>query len=134
MMNVCLYVLLYMIVRSPRLTRADTLLPYTTPFRAEEVRAEVRSWLALHWDPEAPLAEWRSALVESGWACPAWPVDLYGRGLPPELARVATDEVRRSEEHTSELQSLIRTSYAVFCLQKKTSSRSTQDTNLHVSK
>ena len=71
-----------------------TAVPSERAPAAEEVRAEVRSWLALHWDPEAPLAEWRSALVESGWACPAWPVDLYGRGLPPELARVATDEVR----------------------------------------
>ena len=61
---------------------------------AETVRAEVRTWLAGAWDPEAPLAEWRSRLVDSGWACPAWPREWYGRGLPADLARVAVEELR----------------------------------------
>jgi alkylation response protein AidB-like acyl-CoA dehydrogenase len=61
---------------------------------ADEVRAEVRAWLEVAWDPERPLDEWRALLVDSGWGCPGWPRDRYGRGLPPDLARVATDELR----------------------------------------
>jgi alkylation response protein AidB-like acyl-CoA dehydrogenase len=61
---------------------------------AEEVRAEVRAWLADAWDPEAPLAEWRSRLVDAGWGCPTWPREWYGRGLAADLARVATEELR----------------------------------------
>jgi alkylation response protein AidB-like acyl-CoA dehydrogenase len=61
---------------------------------AEEVRAEARAWFEANWDPERPLAEWRDLLVDSGWACPGWPPDRYGRGLSPELARAATDELR----------------------------------------
>lgn len=61
---------------------------------AEEVLAQVRDWLAVTWDPERPLDEWRALLVDSGWGCPGWPRDRYGRGLPPDLARVATDELR----------------------------------------
>lgn len=60
----------------------------------DEVRAEVRAWLGQHWDPELPVADWRAALVDSGWACPAWPVRLWGRGLRPELARAAAEEIR----------------------------------------
>src|SRR5687768_9462578 len=58
-----------------------------------EVRAEVRAFVAGHWDPELPLLEWRERLADSGWGCPAWPVELYGRGLPPDLARAASDEL-----------------------------------------
>jgi len=61
---------------------------------ADAVRAEVRAFLDARWDPERPLAEWRDLLVDSGWACPGWPPDRYGRGLPPDLARVATEELR----------------------------------------
>ncbi|MDP1804468.1 MAG: acyl-CoA dehydrogenase family protein, partial [Acidimicrobiales bacterium] len=61
---------------------------------AEEVLAEVRDWLAVTWDPERPLDEWRALLVDSGWGCPGWPRDRYGRGLPPDLARLVTDELR----------------------------------------
>ena len=61
---------------------------------AEEVRNEVRAWLADVWDPDLPLAEWRSRLVDSGWGCPTWPREWYGRGLPADLARIATEELR----------------------------------------
>lgn len=60
----------------------------------DEVRAEARTWFDATWDPERPLAEWRDLLVDSGWACPGWPADRYGRGLPTDLARAATDELR----------------------------------------
>src|SRR3546814_1864282 len=46
--------------------------------------------------------------------------DIYmARGLDPDLALKVADQLMRSEEHTSELQSLMRISYAVFCLKKK---------------
>jgi alkylation response protein AidB-like acyl-CoA dehydrogenase len=48
----------------------------------DAVTAEVRSWIEEHWDPDLPLVEWRRALLASGWACPTWPAEWYGRGLP----------------------------------------------------
>ncbi len=59
------------------------------------VRAEVRQWLADNWDPERPLAEWRSVVVDSGWACPSWPVEWLGRGLDGAGAAVVAEEFRR---------------------------------------
>src|SRR3546814_3717647 len=88
-----------MIRRPPRSTRTDTLFPYTTLFRSESPdfgyeTAWKRRWLAAV-----------AVAVDMGI------VDL-DVGQP-----LATPE--RSEEHTSELQSLMRISYAVFCLKKK---------------
>src|SRR3546814_6523694 len=92
-----------MIRRPPRSTRTDTLFPYTTLFRSTGDR-------------------WR----------------LVGERITPQ-ERIISDRPRpayqplrscrpcRSEEHTSELQSLMRISYAVFCLKKKTDNNSTQD-------
>src|SRR3546814_2438887 len=87
-----------MIRRPPRSTRTDTLFPYTTLFRSRAVRLEPCQ-LARH-----SRAGRRGALgvrVEGG--------DRLG----------AARRLARSEEHTSELQSLMRISYAVFCLKKK---------------
>src|SRR3546814_1055722 len=101
-----------MIRRPPRSTRTDTLFPYTTLFRSEEDGDEQdrdRADLALdflgqlaarHTGAEDEAAEHR---VDS-------------RGVHDEGAE---REEYRSEEHTSELQSLMRISYAVFCLKKK---------------
>ena len=72
----------------------STAAPLDQQPSAEEVRAEARAWFEATWDPERPLAEWRDLLVDSGWGCPGWPPDRYGQGLPPDLARVATDELR----------------------------------------
>jgi alkylation response protein AidB-like acyl-CoA dehydrogenase len=58
------------------------------------VRDEVRTWLGEHWDPERPLMEWRGLLADSGWGCPAWPREWYGRGLPVALAGVVSEEFR----------------------------------------
>src|SRR3546814_3893718 len=80
-----------MIRRPPRSTRTDTLFPYTTLFRSG--RAEVGTHLVRYRTAEPAVAPG---------------VDLDR--LP---------QVARSEEHTSELQSLMRISYAVFCLKKK---------------
>ena len=59
------------------------------------VRNEAREWLAEHWDPERPLREWRELLVDSGWAAPTWPVELYGRGLSHGDAALVTEELER---------------------------------------
>src|SRR3546814_2522475 len=85
-----------MIRRPPRSTRTDTLFPYTTLFRSSD----------------HPLAK---AVVRDGRE------RLEAVDVPEasDLEAVHGKGVQRSEEHTSELQSLMRISYAVFCLKKK---------------
>lgn len=61
----------------------------------ERTRAEVRSWLDEHWDPELSLIEWRTLLTLSGWACPNWPVEWCGRGLPASAVGVVSDEIAK---------------------------------------
>src|SRR3546814_4672876 len=99
-----------MIRRPPRSTRTDTLFPYTTLFRSLLAREAV-------WGVEA--AELSSALpfVESHRA-PSFLGEIAAR-LPTHGTGPAHLGDERSEEHTSELQSLMRISYAVFCLKKK---------------
>src|SRR3546814_1779235 len=94
-----------MIRRPPRSTRTDTLFPYTTLFRSagRHLRALATECL------EAV----RIALI-------AWFIERNSNALQEIGARFAQeDDCFRSEEHTSELQSLMRISYAVFCLKKK---------------
>src|SRR3546814_10275529 len=101
-----------MIRRPPRSTRTDTLFPYTTLFRSQ----------------------WEEPLTGNGMAAVRDRQPLIGDGVPGLLyVGVEFDAMNemgatqrgsnvcnfRSEEHTSELQSLMRTSYAVFCLKKK---------------
>src|SRR3546814_2979728 len=98
-----------MIRRPPRSTRTDTLFPYTTLFRSP-VRARsppARSALSRLWASSCP--------PDRGTACDGSD-QAAGRLLHRAPAR---SRLRRSEEHTSELQSLMRISYAVFCLKKK---------------
>jgi alkylation response protein AidB-like acyl-CoA dehydrogenase len=57
-----------------------------------QVRAEVRTWLTAHWDPELSLVEWRNKLADSGWGMPQWPEAWYGRSLPVGLTRVVEEE------------------------------------------
>src|SRR3546814_1741353 len=90
-----------MIRRPPRSTRTDTLFPYTTLFRSLERRRAIFALLA------------RPVVDDAGADDPAKTVVERTR-----QARFA--DGLRSEEHTSELQSLMRISYAVFCLKKKT--------------
>src|SRR3546814_7055970 len=95
-----------MIRRPPRSTRTDTLFPYTTLFRSlRPVDLLRRRRPGLH-----RLSGLRPAGGRVGSVPP-------GKGHPVAL--------RRSEEHTSELQSLMRISYAVFCLKKKKIKQST---------
>jgi alkylation response protein AidB-like acyl-CoA dehydrogenase len=58
----------------------------------DQVRVEVRAWLAANWDPEMSLVAWRSKLADSGWGMPQWPGDWHGRGLPMGLVRVVEEE------------------------------------------
>src|SRR3546814_2259619 len=94
-----------MIRRPPRSTRTDTLFPYTTLFRSEG----------------------GPPMFKQDFTCPALLEDVsafypYGAitryGPTFQTVPVLTNTPLRSEEHTSELQSLMRISYAVFCLKK----------------
>jgi alkylation response protein AidB-like acyl-CoA dehydrogenase len=59
----------------------------------ESVRADVRAWLAEHWDPDRPLREWRGLLVDAGWACPSWPRAWLGLDLPSWADDVASQVI-----------------------------------------
>src|SRR3546814_1290080 len=103
-----------MIRRPPRSTRTDTLFPYTTLFRSAPCRK--RRKMAQADKPAIVLV--RPQLGENiGKAARA----MLNFGLT-EMRLVAPRD-GRSEEHTSELQSLMRISYAVFCLKKKKKKR-----------
>src|SRR3546814_3050771 len=91
--------------RPPRSTRTDTLFPYTTLFRSAQAGQPCGLGHAQGARQPAPCQRRRHAAREYG---------RQGRGR-----RARRIERRRSEEHTSELQSLMRISYAVFCLKKK---------------
>src|SRR3546814_6859574 len=116
-----------MIRRPPRSTRTDTLLPYTTLFRAQ-CRGAPGRWHTGRGQCAAGgverivsvAAAVAKALVVSGLRreSVALPVHLW---VPSGVGRVPAGGITdsRSEEHTSELQSLMRISYAVFCLKKK---------------
>src|SRR3546814_2117702 len=120
-----------MIRRPPRATRTDTLFPYTTPFRSDVGRRLPGSRRLLELDQPGlarrlrhglhgdarRLGELREdVLVEGVLEVAAVDADLQRAVLRAQDAR----HRQRSEEHTSELQSLMRISYAVFCLQNKT--------------
>src|SRR3546814_4923823 len=89
-----------MIRRPPRSTRTDTLFPYTTLFRSELRSDFGRSFISY---------------ISGGFRA-SWP-GSDNQLLDRDLRKA--DLHPRSEEHTSELQSLMRISYAVFCLKKK---------------
>ena len=63
---------------------------------AESVRREVRAWLEANWRPDLSLVEWRNRLADSGWGCPTWPVEWYGRGLSVSLGDVVAEEFERA--------------------------------------
>src|SRR3546814_3926222 len=101
-----------MIRRPPRSTRTDTLFPYTTLFRSADVSAHDGG--ADHGDHQADAAA-DDALDQAAFGERRHQGEAEHR-QPEVLDR---PESQRSEEHTSELQSLMRISYAVFCLKKK---------------
>ena len=57
----------------------------------DEVRDEVRRFVAEAWDPDLTLAEWWDRLADSGWAVPTWPEEWLGRGLPGAAARTVSE-------------------------------------------
>src|SRR3546814_10807868 len=95
-----------MIRRPPRSTRTDTLFPYTTLFRSLDPEAK----------PEIDQDETSENEGED-------------ESQPGEDGEDQDDSGGRSEEHTSELQSLMRNSYAVFCLKKKKQQRKVHTEN-----
>src|SRR3546814_8338681 len=104
-----------MIRRPPRSTRTDTLFPYTTLFRSagHVRRAEIELGTVVGEERRVAAAFVLRQDVDLG-------LELGVRGDRTGLRQnLATLHVFRSEEHTSELQSLMRTSYTVFCLKKK---------------
>src|SRR3546814_5827398 len=114
--------------RPPRSTRTDTLFPYTTLFRSDALTANAtaadasvmglrHATLPIHgvqFHPESIATEHGHALLANFLA----------------IAGIAS----RSEEHTSELQSLMRISYAVFCLKQNRPSNRTTSTRIQQSK
>src|SRR3546814_7955406 len=106
-----------MIRRPPRSTRTDTLFPYTTLFRSER-----------RCDPRGSTAPGRNRKHGRGRLQHA---DGNRRGRHDCHAE-ALPQHHRSEEHTSELQSLMRISYAVFCLKKKKKQDTKNNTTTHI--
>src|SRR3546814_6568276 len=112
-----------MIRRPPRSTRTDTLFPYTTLFRsplyAADDHSDIHALVRITPDADGAsleITDWRARpLVQ-----PQMPSIAEGAVVPQSW---------RSEEHTSELQSLMRISYAVFCLKKKKKQRLSSETN-----
>src|SRR3546814_9172579 len=106
-----------MIRRPPRSTRTDTLFPYTTLFRSARPRQLLAS--------RDGHGSWYKTVVQT---CGSW------RTNPLILMIGCKLSLKRSEEHTSELQSLMRISYAVFCLKKKKKKNKKKTNTLSISK
>src|SRR3546814_8453624 len=111
-----------MIRLPPRSTRTDTLFPYTTLFRSPEGGARRPQGAADEGGADPRNHPRRAAARVRRGAAPA-PVQCPADGLAlreaPHAQRAGRRLGERSEEHPSELQSLMRNSYAVFCLKKK---------------
>src|SRR3546814_10244230 len=104
-----------MIRRPPRSTRTDTLFPYTTLFRSGQIYVDRK------FDPESRArAQAFLTLITQGIGIVIGSnIAGYVYGLHTDAGGGHDWRAIRSEEHTSELQSLMRISYAVFCLKKK---------------
>src|SRR3546814_9509730 len=122
-MSVLHHFFFLLIRRPPRSTRTDTRFPYTPLFRslAQDLLARPRAGVELHplgavaLGPALhPQEHFRPHRLRAGIAAP----HAAEQGGGEEQHQREDDQ--RSEEHTSELQSLMRSSYAVFCLKKKT--------------
>src|SRR3546814_8913329 len=103
------FIFFLMIRRPPRSTRTDTLFPYTTLFRSKPASRPIAS-SASPSSASASAPRSRRCRTRARRTRAAW----------------------RSEEHTSELQSLMRNSYAVFCLKKKKKNNKVSETSLNV--
>src|SRR3546814_9033938 len=110
-----------MIRRPPRSTRTDTLFPYTTLFRSDGVRGLAVRGQPLRRGQMQAACGTRHALLQAPLQ------EAREQVVIAEPLSLLVHRQQRSEEHTSELQSLMRISYAVFCLKKK--KKSTQHTH-----
>src|SRR3546814_10055600 len=102
-----------MIRRTPRSTRTDTLFPYTTLFRSAPVHRRAAGPWRRNW------CRWRRRRAARGGSRGVRSAGRPWARRSFDCADADDRRQRRSEEHTSELQSLMRISYAVFCLKKK---------------
>src|SRR3546814_10732648 len=108
-------------IRRPQVhTRTDTLFPYTTLVRSAIGNAEGRPFTALAVD-DRDFTGTRQRYPAAATVDDRRHVAIFERAVDRRFQRRLFGHLRRarSEEHTSELQSLMRTSYAVFCLKKK---------------
>src|SRR3546814_1094051 len=111
-----------MIRRPPRSTRTDTLFPYTTLFRAFQPLKLIRLLLDRQEEVNGiikrrPRSKQREVQIKGTQE------QLHPCRVACPILRRKHPGVDRSEEHTSELQSLMRISYAVFCFKKKTTNQ-----------
>src|SRR3546814_7288005 len=106
-----------MIRRPPRSTRTDTLFPYTTLFRSDGAHRAHRAALGGGGHAKENSAQNQENQKQRRNHHKG---DAFGNLREQSQAEKLVDQRNRSEEHTSELQSLMRISYAVFCLKKKT--------------
>src|SRR3546814_1067124 len=112
-----------MIRLPPRSTRPDTRFPYTTLFRSphsagtRSIQNHLAAWAI-------PVCDTRDAIIcrKIDWGA------MGPRSQPGAIWPSVGLQTRRSEEHTSELQSLMRISYAVFCLKKKKKRKNNSNT------
>src|SRR3546814_5916807 len=124
-----------MMRRPPRSHRTDTLLPYTTPFRsiffAVHYERDFTLFVTTDRDQDSPERPPAASDEEIRYLCDA-ANQYFAQSIGPEDVVWSYAGVRplvddgsgkRSEEHTSELQSLMSISYAVFCLKQKTTYR-----------
>src|SRR3546814_4736837 len=123
-----------MIRRTPRSTRTDTRFPYTTLFRSKPHHGRsVATALKLKGDLAKQAAKLAQQLYTAFNATDAALLEVNPLVETEDGRIVVLDAKMRSEEHTSELQSLMRISYAVFCLKKKTKKKE-QHTTTHLHK
>src|SRR3546814_2703854 len=113
--------------RPPRSTRTDTLFPYTTLFRSEKAHPDVFNILLQVLDDgrltdgQGRTVDFRNTVIVMTSNLGSQMIqELDGDGSAESYTQMKAAVMGvRSEEHTSELQSLMRISYAVFCLKKK---------------
>src|SRR3546814_2108736 len=106
-----------MIRRPPRSTRTDTLFPYTTLFRSLCKIKGVDIFEQMRTNPDKFSYDIIELMNTQPFEDARY--STHDMGMTFELAAPGELYMMRSEEHTSELQSLMRISYAVFCLKKK---------------
>src|SRR3546814_4995303 len=112
--------------RPPRATRTDTLFPYTTLFRSQPgTRPRARRLTARCFEHPGARPDCRAGRFAAIRRIKYLPCSFE------RTNRGRHDSEPRSEEHTSELQSLMRISYAVFCLKKKKQTSNICTTNTH---